>query len=83
LSNKNKTRISQEKPMQLSTRNQWQGIVKAINHGNIVSEVTLEISPEVTVISIVSKAAVDALGLKVGSKAYALMKSTEVTLAVD
>jgi molybdopterin-binding protein len=69
--------------MQLSTRNQWQGIVKAINHGSIVSEVTLEISPEVTVISIVSKAAVEALGLKIGSKAYALMKSTEVTLAVD
>jgi len=69
--------------MQISTRNQWPGVVKAINHGNIVSEVTLEISPDVTVVSIVSKSAVEALGLKVGSKAYALVKSTEVTLAIE
>ena len=69
--------------MKLSTRNQWQGIVTAITHGNIVSEVTLEIAPEVSVIAIVSKISVETLGLEIGSKAYALMKSTEVTLAVD
>ena len=69
--------------MKLSTRNQWQGIVTAITHGNIVSEVTLEIAPEVSVIAIVSKISVETLGLEIGSKAYALMKSTEVTLAVE
>jgi molybdate transport system regulatory protein len=69
--------------MKLSTRNQWQGIVTAITHGNIVSEVTLEITPDVSVIAIVSKISVETLGLEIGSKAYALMKSTEVTLAVD
>ena len=41
--------------MQLSTRNQWQGTIKAINHGSIVSEVTLEISPEIVVTAIVYK----------------------------
>ena len=69
--------------MQLSTRKQWQGTVKAINHGNTISKVTLEMAPNISVVSIVSKAAVEALGLEVGSKAYALIKSTEVTLAVD
>ncbi|MEQ1620990.1 MAG: TOBE domain-containing protein [Methylococcales bacterium] len=69
--------------MQLSTRNQWQGTITAINHGNIVSEVTLEISPEISVVSIVSKTAIENLGLAIGSKAYALIKSTEVTLAID
>jgi molybdopterin-binding protein len=69
--------------MQLSTRNQWQGTIKAINHGTIVSEVTLEISPEISVTSIVSKSSVENMGLKVGGKAYALIKSTEVTLAID
>ena len=69
--------------MKLSTRNQWQGIVTAITHGNVVSEVTLQIAPEVSVIAIVSKISVETLGLEIGSKAYALMKSTEVTLAVD
>lgn len=69
--------------MKLSTRNQWQGIVTAITHGNIVSEVTLQIAPEVSVIAIISKMSAETLGLEIGSKAYALMKSTEVTLAVD
>ena len=69
--------------MQLSTRNQWQGTIIAINHGTIVSEVTLEISPEISVTSIVSKSSVENMRLKVGDKAYPLIKSTEVTLAID
>ena len=69
--------------MKLSTRNQWQGVVKAINHGTIVSEVTLEITPDMAIVAIISKAAVKLLGLKVGCQAYALVKSTEVTLAID
>jgi molybdopterin-binding protein len=69
--------------MKLSNRNQWQGTIIAINHGAIVSEVILEITPDVIVTSIVSKSSVENLGLKVGGKAYALIKSTEVTLAID
>jgi molybdopterin-binding protein len=69
--------------MKLSTRHQWQGIVKAVTHGNIVSEVTLEIAPNVSVTAIVSKTSVESLGLKFGAKAYALIKSTEIALAVD
>ena len=69
--------------MKLSNRNQWQGTIKAINHGTIVSEVILEITPDVIVTSIVAKSSVENLGLKVGGKAYALIKSTEITLAID
>ena len=69
--------------MKLSTRNQWQGIVTAITHGNIVSEVTLEIAPEVSVIAIVSKISVETLGLEIGSKAYALMESTEGKYSIN
>jgi molybdopterin-binding protein len=69
--------------MQLSTCNQWQGTIIAINHGTIVSEVTLEISPEISVTSIVSKSSVENMRLKVGDKAYPLIKSIGVTLAID
>ena len=69
--------------MKLSTRNQWQGTIKAIKHGNIVSEVTLEIAPNVAVTAIVSKTSVESLNLEIGSKAYALIKSTEIALAID
>jgi molybdate transport system regulatory protein len=74
---------TQNNTMQLSNSTQWQGIVKAINHGNIVSEVTLEMAPNISVRAIVSKISVEALGLKVGGKACALIQSTEVTLAID
>jgi molybdopterin-binding protein len=76
----NKTRII---TMQLNNNNHWQGIVKAINHGNVVSEVTLEMAPNISVRAIVSKIALEALGLKVGGKAFAQIKSNEVTLAID
>lgn len=69
--------------MQLNPRSQWQGVVKAIKHGNIVSKVTLEMSPNILVTAIVSKISVEAQGLQVGGKAYALINSTEVALAVD
>jgi molybdate transport system regulatory protein len=77
------TLLRQESIMQLSTRNQWPGTVKAINNGNIVSEVILELAPNISVTAIVSRASIASLGLEVGSKAYALIKSTEVTLAID
>jgi molybdopterin-binding protein len=57
--------------------------LKAINHGTIVSEVTLDISPETVVTVIVSKNSVENRGQKVAGKACALIKSTEVTLAID
>ncbi|HEY8098792.1 MAG TPA: hypothetical protein VIE65_22215 [Methylobacter sp.] len=39
--------------MQPSIHNQWQGIIK-VNNGNIVSEVRLEIAPNVSVLVTVS-----------------------------
>ncbi len=69
--------------MQLSTRNQWKGIVKSVNHGSTVSEIALEISPQVSVTAIVSKHSAIDMNLEVGKEAYALIKSTEVTLGVD
>lgn len=69
--------------MQISTRNQWPGTVKSIHHGSNVSEVILELAPNISATALVSKSSIAALGLKVGSKAYALIKSTEVSLAID
>lgn len=69
--------------MQHKNSNPWQGIVKAIHHGSIQSEVTLEMAPNISVKARVSKIVLDALGLKIGGKAYALIKPNEVTLAID
>jgi molybdate transport system regulatory protein len=69
--------------MKLSTRNQLVGTVTAITTGEAMAvvKVKLDGGPEIT--SSITKEAADDLGLAVGSPVTALIKSTEVALAVE
>jgi molybdopterin-binding protein len=69
--------------MKLSARNQIKGTVKSINHGAVNSEVVIEVAPGVEVVSVVTKASAESLGLKPGSTAYAVIKASNVMVAVD
>ncbi|HLF96804.1 MAG TPA: TOBE domain-containing protein [Methylococcaceae bacterium] len=69
--------------MKLSIRNNWKGTVKSVSHGNIVSEVVLEIAPGVEVVSVISRHSAEALQLAPGKEAHALVKSSEVSIGVD
>lgn len=64
-------------------RNCWKGIVKSVSHGNIVSEIVLEISPGVEVVSAISRHSAEKLKLAVGQQAHALVKSSEVSIGVE
>jgi len=70
--------------MKISARNILKGKVKKITPGSVNSEITLELpngAGEIT--SIITKKAVENLGLKEGATAYAVIKSSEVMIAVD
>ncbi|MFT8395265.1 TOBE domain-containing protein [Propionibacterium sp.] len=70
--------------MKLSTRNQFAGTVTAITEGEAMAIVKIALDgTDVTVTSAITIDGVKSLGLKVGDKAYALVKSTEVQVAVD
>jgi molybdopterin-binding protein len=69
--------------MKLSARNCLKGKVKKIIAGAVNSEVILELPGGITVTSIVTKDAVESLGLKEGKEAYAVIKASSVMLAVD
>lgn len=70
--------------MRLSTRNQFPGKVVSISSGEAMSIVKVAVDgTDLIVTAAVTKDAVDELGLVVGSKTYALVKATEVQLAVD
>jgi molybdopterin-binding protein len=69
--------------MKLSARNILKGKVKKIVVGAVNSEVFLELPGGVIVTSIVTKDAVEGLGLKEGKEAYAVIKASSVMLAVD
>ena len=69
--------------MKLSARNVLKGTVKEITHGAVDSEVVIELTPGVEVVSIITKNSAESLGLKVGGTAYAIIKAPNVIVAVD
>ena len=69
--------------MKLSARNILKGKVVQIVKGAINSEVILELPGGVRIVSIITKISVDGLGLKEGKEAYAVIKASNVMIAVD
>jgi molybdopterin-binding protein len=69
--------------MKLSARNVFKGNVKKLVTGMVSTEVTLEIAPDLEITAIISKASAERLGLAEGKSAYALVKASDVLMAVD
>lgn len=69
--------------MKLSARNQLPGKVKAVNVGVVTAEVVITLDGGGELISVITKKSVENLGLAVGKKVYAVVKSTEVMVAID
>ena len=67
--------------MELSARNQIKGTVKAVTLGAVMAEVTLDIGNGKEIVSVITKASAERLGLKQGVEATAIIKSSEVMLA--
>jgi molybdopterin-binding protein len=72
-----------EAPMKISARNTLAGTVRKIELGAVNAEVTLELAPDLTVVSIITNDAVSGLKLKVGDRAYAVIKASSVMIGVD
>jgi molybdopterin-binding protein len=69
--------------MRLSARNVLKGKIKQVKPGAVNTEVVLELSPGVEVVSIITKESADSLGLAAGKNAYAVIKASNVMIAVD
>jgi molybdopterin-binding protein len=70
-------------PMKISARNTLKGKVKHITPGSVNSEVLVELPDGQEIVSIVTKQAVESLGLVVGKDVYAVIKASSVMLGVD
>ena len=69
--------------MKISARNTLAGTVRTIERGAVNAEVTLEVAPGLTIVSIITNDAIEALQLKVGARAYAVIKASSVMIGVD
>ncbi|MEH2047564.1 TOBE domain-containing protein [Nostoc sp.] len=69
--------------MEISARNSLKGTVKKVIHGSVNTEITLELAPGVELVSIITKSSAEKLSLAEGKQAYAVIKSSDVIIAVD
>jgi molybdopterin-binding protein len=63
----------------LSARNQFKGTVKSVKLGEVMAEVVVSVG-SLEVVSAITRASAEALGLKPGDEVKAIIKSTEVLI---
>ena len=69
--------------MQVSARNALKATVKKVVDGAVNTEVILEIASGVQVTAIITKSSAEKLQLEEGKQAYAIIKSSDVIVAID
>jgi molybdopterin-binding protein len=69
--------------MKLSARNMIKGKVKSVVTGAVNSEVILEISDGSEIVSIITNKSAQDLKLQAGTTAYAVIKASNVMIAVE
>jgi molybdopterin-binding protein len=69
--------------MKISDHNTLKGTVVGLATGAVNTEVTLEVAPGIEVVAIITKSSAESLGLTEGKVAYAVIKSSDVMVAVD
>jgi molybdopterin-binding protein len=69
--------------MKISARNVLKGKVKQVNAGAINTEVTVTLAGGQEIVSVITKASAERLGLAPGKEVYAVIKATSVMIATD
>lgn len=69
--------------MRVSARNQLKGKVKSVKHGPVSTEVVISVANGVEITSVITETAAKELELKTGSAVYAVIKASNVILAID
>ncbi|NNJ10193.1 TOBE domain-containing protein [Chloroflexales bacterium ZM16-3] len=69
--------------MRLSARNQLAGMIQSIKEGVVTAEVVVKLNGGEEIVSVITVESVHGLGLKVGDKVRAIIKSTEVLIATE
>ena len=68
--------------MKISARNKFKGKLVEVTKGQTTAHVRIDVNGSVFTAAITNEA-VDELGLKVGGAAYAVVKASDVMVAVD
>jgi len=69
--------------MKISARNVLKGKIKEVKPGVVNAEVTVELPGGIQVVSVITKESAEKLGLAKGKEVYAVIKASNVMIAVD
>jgi molybdopterin-binding protein len=69
--------------MKISARNVLKGKVKEVKPGAVNTEVIIELPGGISVVSIITKESAEKLGLAKGKEVYAVIKASNVMIAID
>ena len=69
--------------MKVSARNQLPGTVKSVTEGAVMAEVVVTVDGGHEIVAAITAESARSLGLSAGKRVTALIKSTEVLIAVD
>ncbi len=69
--------------MKISARNVLKGKVKDVKPGVVNSEVIVELSGGMQIVSVITKESAENLGLTKGKEVYAVIKASNVMIAID
>ncbi|MFQ6085100.1 MAG: TOBE domain-containing protein [Candidatus Bathyarchaeia archaeon] len=69
--------------LKISARNRLKGVVKEVEKGSVAAKVKIEIESPSTVTALISREAVDDLGIKAEDRVEAVIKATEVMVAKE
>ncbi len=69
--------------MEISARNTLKGNIKRIKQGAVNTEVVVELSNGVEVVSIITKESAERMRLSDGREVYAVIKASDVMIATD
>jgi molybdopterin-binding protein len=75
--------LKRREVMKLSARNLLKGKVKKVKHGAVNSEIILELPGGNEIVSIITIQSAERLGLSPGKEVYAMIKASNVMIAVD
>jgi molybdopterin-binding protein len=69
--------------MKISARNSFKGRITKITEGTVSTEVSVKLAPKIDIVSVITTNSARKLKLKVGDKAYAIVKADNVIVGVD
>jgi molybdopterin-binding protein len=69
--------------MKISARNTLKGTVKSVKEGAVNNEIIIQLAGGAEITSIITKASSDSLGLKAGKAVIAVIKASNVMVAVE